>query len=148
MQALLDNQVLVLSLMAVLTFGLTQGLKWVCVKPWTNKLKNERARKAINTVIFFFPYAVALALEFIFALVTKGEFNALVGLIVGGGSHSVYGFFEMIYGVITGKIKIKRVATTDEEKAVEDFVFDISKDGKIDGNDNPALKAFLDKVKK
>lgn len=147
MQALLDNQVLVLCAMAVFTFALTQGLKWVCVKPWTNKLKNDRARKAINTVIFFFPYAIALGLEFLLALITKGEFNALVGLIVGGGSHSVYGLFEMIYGVATGKIKIKKVAKTDEEKTVEDFVFDIAKDDKIDGNDHPALKAFLDKVK-
>lgn len=147
MQALLENKVLVLCAMAVLTFALTQGLKWVGVKHWTNKLKNERARKAINTVIFFFPYAIALGLEFLLTLITKGEFNALVGLIVGGGSHSVYGLFEMIYGVATGKIKVKKVAQTAEEKAVEDFVYEITKDDKIDGNDHPALQAFLNKVK-
>ena len=147
MQALLDNQVLVLCLMAVLTFALTQGLKWVGVKHWTNKLKNDRARKAINTVIFFFPYAIALGLELLLTLITKGEFNALVGLIVGGGSHSVYGLFEMIYGVAAGNIKVKKVAQTAEEKAVEDFVYEITKDDKIDGNDHPALQAFLNKVK-
>jgi hypothetical protein len=148
MQALLGNRVLVLCFMAFLTFALTQGLKWVCVKPWTNKLKSERARKAINTVIFFFPYAIALGVEFIYAtFVLKGEPNALVGLIVGGGSHSVYGFFEMIYGVVTGKIKVKRVAQTAEEKAVEDFVFSVAGDGKIDESDTPALKAFLEKIK-
>lgn len=147
MQALLDNQVLVLCLMAVLTFALTQGLKWVGVKHWTNKLKNDRARKAINTVIFFFPYAIALGLELLLTIITKGEFNALVGLIVGGGSHSVYGLFEMIYGVATGKIKVKKVAQTAEEKAVEDFVFAIAEDGKVDSNDHPALQAFLNKVK-
>lgn len=147
MQALLDNQVFVLCVMAFLTFAITQGLKWVGVKHWTNKLKNDRARKAINTVIFFFPYGIALGLEFLFAILTKGEFNALVGLIVGGGSHSVYGLFEMIYGVATGKIKVKKVAKTAEEKAVEDFVYEITKDNKIDGNDHPALKAFWDKVK-
>jgi hypothetical protein len=148
MQALFANRVFVLCFMAILTFGITQGLKWVCVKPWTNKLSNERARKAINTVIFFFPYAIALGLEFAYATwVMKGEFNALVGLIVGGGSHSVYGFFEMIYGVITGKIKIKKFATTEEEKFVEDFIHEVAKDGKIDGNDRPALNAFLEKIK-
>jgi hypothetical protein len=147
MQALLDNQVLVLCVMAFLTFAITQGLKWVGVKHWTNKLKNDRARKAINTVIFFFPYAIALGLEFLLTFITGGEFNALVGLIVGGGSHSVYGLFEMIYGVATGKIKVKKVAKTAEEKAVEDFVYEITKDNKIDGNDHPALKAFWDKVK-
>jgi hypothetical protein len=127
--------------MAILTFGLTQGLKWVCVKPWTNKLSNERARKAINTVIFFLPYAIALGLEFAYATwVMKGEFNALVGLIVGGGSHSVYGFFEMIYGVITGKIKIKK-------EDVKELIQTVTEDGKIDKNDRPALQAFWDKVK-
>ena len=142
MQALLDNQVLVLSFMAVLTFALTQGLKWVCVKPWTNKLKNERARKAINTVIFFFPYVVALGLEFVIALITKGEFNALVGLIVGGGSHSVYGIFEMIYGVATGKIKISKDKSNKE--ILRDFV---AHNAENDSNDHPALDAFLEKVK-
>lgn len=140
MQALLDNQVFVLCAMAVLTFALTQGLKWVCVKPWTNKLKSDRARKAINTVIFFFPYAIALGLEFFVTLLTKGEFNALVGLIVGGGSHSVYGLFEMIYGIATGKIKIKK-------EEVKELIQTVTEDGKVDGNDHPALKAFLDKVK-
>ena len=147
MQALLSNKVLVLCAMAFLTFALTQGLKWVGVKHWTNKLKNERARKAINTVIFFFPYAIALGLELLLTIITKGEFNALVGLIVGGGSHSVYGLFEMVYGVATGKIKVKKVAKTAEEQAVEDFIFEITKDDKIDGNDHPALQAFLNKVK-
>lgn len=147
MQALLENKVLVLCAMAVLTFALTQGLKWVGVKHWTNKLNNERARKAINTIIFFFPYAIALGLELLLTIITKGEFNALVGLIVGGGSHSVYGLFEMIYGVVTGKIKIKKVATTEEEKVVEDFIFDVAEDGKIDGKDKSALKAFLEKIK-
>lgn len=147
MQALFANRVFVLCFMAILTFGLTQGLKWVCVKPWTNKLENERVRKAINTIIYFFPYAISLGLEFVFAIITKGEFNALVAFIVGGGSHSVYGFFEMIYGVITGKIKIKNFATTEEEKVVEDFVHEVAKDGKIDNNDRPALNAFLEKIK-
>ena len=142
MQALLDNQVLVLCCMAFVTFALTQGLKWVFVKPWTNKLKNDRARKAINTVIFFFPYFVALGLEFIFALITKGEFNALVGLIVGGGSHSVYGIFEMIYGVATGKIKISKDKSNKE--VLRDFV---AQNAENDSNDHPALDAFLEKVK-
>ena len=142
MQALLDNQVLVLCCMAFVTFALTQGLKWVFVKPWTNKLKNDRARKAINTVIFFFPYFVALGLEFIFVLITKGEFNALVGLIVGGGSHSVYGIFEMIYGVATGKIKISKEKSNKE--ILRDFV---AHNAENDSNDHPALDAFLEKVK-
>lgn len=140
MQALFNNKVLVLCFMAFLTFALTQGIKWAGVKHWTNKLKNERTRKAINTVIFFFPYAIALGLEFLLTLITKGEFNALVGFIVGGGSHSVYGLFEMIYGVATGKIKIKK----EEVKAL---IQTVTEDGKIDENDRPALKAFLDKIK-
>lgn len=140
MQALFDRQVFVLGLMVVLTFALTQGLKWAGVKPWTNKLKNERVRKAINTIIYFFPYAISLGLEFVFAIITKGEFNALVALVIGGGSHSVYGLFEMIYGVATGKIKIKK-------EEVKELIQTVTEDGKIDENDHPALKAFLDKIK-
>ena len=57
MQALLADQVFVYSAMAILSFAITQGLKWAFVKPWTNKLKDgteshERIRKAINSVIF------------------------------------------------------------------------------------------------
>lgn len=148
MKEFLQNQVVVYCVMAVLIFSITQGLKWVCVKPWTNKLKNERARKAINSVIFFMPYAVGVALEFLYAVVImKGEFNAMVGVICGGAGHSVYGLFEMIYNVITGQVKVKKNATTDEEKAIEDFVFSVAEDGKIDENDKSALQAFWDKMR-
>lgn len=148
MQGIFSSRVFAMFVMALLTFAITQGLKWVLVKPWTNKLENERARKSINMVIFFFPYAVALGLEFLYAtFILKGEANAYIALIVGGGGHSVYGFFEMIWGVATGNIKFKRQATNDEEKAVEDFVVSVAEDGKVNEDDTPALNAFLEKLK-
>ena len=148
MQEILSNRVSVLCVMAFITFAITQGLKWVLVKPWTNRLKSERARKAINMVIFFFPYAIALSLGFLYAtFILKGETNALIALIVGGGGHSFYGFFEMIWGVVTGNIKVKRQAQTEEEKAVEDLVVSVAEDGKVNKEENPALNAFLEKVK-
>ena len=148
MQALVTSRVFVLFVMALLTFGITQGLKWLFVKKWTNKLENPRLRKAINSVIFFFPYFVAYGIEFAYTtFVTSGEPNALIALVVGGGGHSVYGFFELIYGIFTGEIKVKKHATTDEEKTVEDFVHAVAEDGKIDANDSPALNAFIEMVK-
>lgn len=148
MQQFLQNTTLVYCTMALLIFGITQGLKWLLVKPWTQKLKSERARKAINSVIWFIPYLVGTALEFVYAVVImKGEFNAMVGFICGGAGHSVYGLYEVIYNIATGKVKPKSQATTDEEKAVEDFCYSVAEDGKIDENDKYALQAFWDKMK-
>lgn len=149
MKALLENPVLVYLVMAFLVFGITQGLKWVLVKPWTNKLKNERARKAINSIIFFIPYAVGFALEFLYSVViAKGEFNAMVGFVVGGGGHSVYSLFEVGYAIATGKIDInKRFATNEDEQAAEELAHEIAKDGKIDKNDGSAIKSFWEKIK-
>lgn len=150
MQALLQNQVLVYCVMALLIFGVTQGLKWAVVKPWTNKLKNERARKAINTVIFFIPYAVGILLEFLYsAVIMKGEFNALAGIISGGAGHSVYALYERVYCIITGK-KDSAVSKTlkKSEKEWQEMLLGVVEDGKIDENDKDALQSFWDKIGK
>lgn len=149
MQAIFGNQVFVYLIMAILVFSITQGLKWAFVKPWTSKLSNEKVRKAINSIIFFIPYAVGFGLEFLYSVfISKGEFNAMVGFIVGGGGHSVYSLFEIAYGIVTGKIDVnKKFAETDEQQYAENFAFLIAKDKKIDKNDLPAVKSFLEKIK-
>ena len=77
MKALLENQVVVYAVMAALIFGLTQGLKWLFIKPFTNKIKNEKARKAVNTTIYFIPYALGILFEFVYAvLLVHSEFRA------------------------------------------------------------------------
>lgn len=138
MKAILDNQIFVYFFMAIFVFAITQGMKWVLVKPWTNKLENERLRKAINSIIFFFPYFVAIAMEFAFSVIVKVEFNAWVGLVIGGGSHSVYGIFEMIYGIATGKIKIDKNESNKE--IIEEFI-------EKNKEEHTALDAFWNKIK-
>lgn len=149
MQALLADKVFVCSVMAILSFAITQGLKWVLVKPWTKKLKNDRARKAINSVIFLFPYGVGIALEILFSLyVTHTTPNLFIGALNGGAGHSVFALYERGYAILRGKFEEKKShAKTDEEKALEEAVFGIVEDNKVDGNDAPKLKEFLEKVK-
>lgn len=150
MQALLENQLFVYAVMAVLVFALTQGLKWALVKPWTSKIKNEKARKAVNTVIYFFPYFIGIALEFAYSVwIMNTEPNMLIGAINGGAAHSVYSLFEHLYNLAKGK-KTKVVEQEEKselEKAIDELVMSAVEDNKVDENDKPALKAFLDKVK-
>lgn len=150
MQAILQNQVLVYCFMAFLVFGITQGLKWAVVKPWTNKLKNERARKAINTIIFFFPYAVGVFLEFMYSVVLmNGQFNAFMGIINGGAGHSAYALYERIYAVVTGNKNGKVFRNlSKEEKEWQEMLLGVADDGKIDENDKDALQSFWEKIGK
>lgn len=144
MENMLNNSAFVYALMAVMTFGITQGLKWAFVKPWTNKLSDERVRKSVNTVIFLFPYAVGLALEYVIAtFITHTTPDLFVGAMSGGAGHSVFALYERVYNIITGR----STAKLDENNAAEKFIADIIADGKINGDDKPALQEFLNKVK-
>lgn len=148
MQALLENQVFVYATMAILVFAITQGLKWAFVKPWTKKIKNEKIKKGINTIIYFFPYFVGIALEFAYSVwLMQVEPNMLMGAINGGAAHSVYSLYEHLYGLATGKKAKNGENKSDFEKAVEQLVMGVVEDNKVDGNDCPKLKAFMDKVK-
>lgn len=150
MQALLQNKVLMYFIMAVLIFGLTQGLKWAFVKPFTNKIKNEKARKAVNTVIYFIPYGLGILFEFIYAvLLVHTDFSIVMGIIHGTAGIACYGVFERVYSLITGKSSnIKNpYEATDAGRAVKELMESVAEDGKVNEDDYPALKAFLDKVK-
>lgn len=149
MQALLENQVLVYLIMAILSFAITQGLKWAFVKPWTNKISNQKVKKAINTIIFFFPYAVGITLEILVSVyITHTTPDLLIGAINGGAGHSVFSLYERGFDIVKGLFTKKNShAKTDEEKAVEELVFGATEDGKIDKEDSPKLKEFLEKVK-
>lgn len=149
MQAILTNQVVVYAVMAILVFAITQGLKWVLVKPWTRKIKNEKVKKGINTIIYFFPYFVGIGLEFAYSVfLIKTEPNMLIGAINGGAAHSVYSLFEHLESLAkTGKGKSVANGKSEEELAVERLVFGVIQDNKVDKADAPKLKEFLDKVK-
>lgn len=151
MQAIFQNPIFVYSVMAILSFAITQGLKWAFVKPWTNKLKgkHERVRKAINSVIFLFPYAVGIVLEVLLSVyVTHTVPNLLIGALNGGAGHSVYHLYERGMDIARGDFTKKNShATTDEERAAEEMVFGITEDNSVDANDQSKIKEFWDKVK-
>lgn len=151
MLELLKDKAFAYAVMAVLIFLATQGLKWSCVKPWTNKIKNERARKAVNIVIYFIPYGLGIALEYLYATyILQSDFSAVMGLIHGTSGIAFYGIFERIYMLVTGRsTNLKNVyEETEIGASVKEFMETIVSDGKVDENDSPALKAFLDKVRK
>ena len=148
MKDLLNNEIFIYSAMAILVFGITQGLKWAFIKPWTRKLDNERVRKTINTTIYFLPYIVGIGLEILYATyVAKAEPNLIVGALGGGAGHSVFALYERIYAVITGDKSKASLAKSADEKAVEDVVLSIVEDNKIDKSDKSKLQVFLEKVK-
>lgn len=149
MQALLADKVFLYSAVAILSFLITQGLKWILVKPWTRKLSNKTVAKAINSIIFLFPYGVGIALEIVISVyLTNSVPNLLIGALNGGAGHSVFALYERAWDIATRKFTKKRSnATTEEEKAAEELVFSSTEDNKIDKDDSPALAAFLEKVK-
>jgi hypothetical protein len=137
-------------LMAILIFGLTQGLKWAFIKPFTNKIKNKKARKAVNTTIYFIPYALGILFELVYAVfLVHTDFSFVMGIIHGTSGIACYGVFERVYSFFTGKSSIieNPYETTEVGKAVKNLMDSVSEDGKVDEKDYPALTAFLDKVK-
>ncbi len=150
MNAIFENQVSVYCIMAVLIFALTQGLKWAFVKPFTNKIKNKKVRKAVNTTIYFIPYALGIGFEFVYSvMIMHGEFNAVMGIIHGTSGIACYGVFERFYSFITGKSSNieNPYETTETGRAVQELMKSVSEDGKFDEKDHPAVTAFLQKVK-
>jgi hypothetical protein len=150
MQELLNNTVFVYGAMSVIIFALTQGLKWAFIKPWTNKITNERARKAVNTTIYLIPYALGILFEYLYGvMLMQGEFNAVMGIIHGTSGIACYGVFERIYALVTGKSSNieNPYENTEEGKAVKELMSRIAEDGKVNADDHPALAEFLKKVK-
>ena len=150
MNSVLENSSFVYFAMAILIFGLTQGLKWVLVKPWTNRIKNEKLRKAVNTTIYFIPYALGLLFEFLYSvMIMHGQFNTVMGLIHGTSGIACYGLFERFYAFATGKSSNldNPYETTDTGKAVKELIDSVVEDGKVDKSDKSAVSVFLEKVK-
>ena len=142
MQDLLHNQVFVFGAMAIIIFALTQIIK-IPIKHFTKKIENPTARKRVNATILLIPFALGILLEFLYgSYVTLTPFNILNGLAYGTSGISLYGIIERFFGV-----KIANPYETDEGKAVQQLVGDITADGKVDENDRNALQAFWDKVK-
>ena len=150
MQELLNNTVFVYGAMSVIIFAVTQGLKWAFIKPWTNKIPNERARKAVNTTIYLIPYALGILFEYLYGvMLMQGEFNAVMGIIHGTSGIACYGVFERLYAVFTGKSTSLGNPFGDAAtaQAAKECAYAVVEDGKVNADDLPALAAFYKKVK-
>lgn len=150
MQELLNNTVFMYGVMSVIIFALTQGLKWLFIKPFTNKIENEKVRKAVNTTIYLIPYALGILFEYLYGvMLMQGEFNAFMGIVHGTSGIACYGVFERLYAVFTGKSSSIGNPFEDSEtvKAAKECAYAVIEDGKVNADDLPALAAFYKKVK-
>ena len=139
---LLNNEYFVWCAMAVIIFALTQVLK-LPIKYFTKKIKNERIRRMVNATILLIPFAVGIALDFLYSTYyLHGAFSIINGLGYGTAGISLYGAIERFF-----KVKTENPYETQAGRAVTELVEDISKDGKVNGDDKHAVADFWNKVK-
>jgi hypothetical protein len=140
--SLLNNEYFVWCAMAVIIFALTQVLK-LPIKACTKHIKNERVRRMVNATILLIPFIVGVAIDFVYSTYyLHGAFSIINGLGYGTAGISLYGAIERFF-----KVKTENPYETQEGKAVTEFVDEISKDGKVDGNDKHAVADFWNNVK-
>lgn len=139
---LLNNEYFVWCAMAVIIFALTQVLK-LPIKYFTKKIKNERMRRMVNATILLIPFAVGIALDFLYSTYyLHGAFSIINGLGYGTAGISLYGAIERFF-----KVKTENPYETQAGRAVTELIEDISKDGKVNGDDKHAVADFWNKVK-
>ena len=142
MKELLQNPNFAWGAMAVIIFAFTQILK-MPIKFGTKHIKNARTRKIANATILLIPFALGVALDFLYSTyITHTAFSVLAGLGYGTAGISLYGVIERFF-----KVKIDNPYQTEEGKAVTEFVTDVAKDGSVDKKDKDAVKEFWKKVK-
>lgn len=139
---LLNNDYFVWCAMAVIIFALTQVLK-LPIKYFTKKISNERVRRMVNATILLIPFALGVLADFLYSTYyLHSAFTIITGLGYGTAGISLYGAIERFF-----KVKTENPYETEAGKAVTELVEEISKDGKVDGNDKHAVADFWNKVK-
>lgn len=139
--------------MSVLVFFVTQLVK-LPIKKLTTAIKekydlSDRGRRLINLVILVIPFLIGLFAEFLYACCfLKTNYNVFEGLLSGFGAISLYALIDQ-----TGIGKKKGETTnpyteTEDGKAIVELVDKIAEDGKIDGEDEDAIKAFFKAIGK
>ena len=149
MAELLNNEKIVLIVMGIVAFLVTQGLKWACVKPFTKNL-NTRQKTIINSVILFIAFGSAVLCEFLYSHFWLHTAMSLSRASYGWGYASgVYGFFEMIIKIIKGeKVNLDNPYKTELGKQTTELIGNITKDGKVDKSDAQSIKDFANKLNK
>ena len=147
MAELLNNTTFVWGVMSMLTFLITQGLKWVFVKPYTKNL-SQRKKTIINSVILLIAFAISVLCEYFYSrfwLNVPIDINrAFIGW---SGASGCYAVFERILKAIKGEnVVVDNPFQTEEGEATVDFVKEVVKDGKIDKKDKDVAYDFLEKL--
>lgn len=147
MAELLNNEKVVLIVMGIVAFLVTQGLKWACVKPFTKNL-NTRAKTIVNSVILLIAFGSAVLCEFLYSHFWLHTAMDLTRASYGWGYASgVYGVVEMIIKFVKGEnIKLDNLYETEQGKQITELVDNITKDGKIDKKDSQSMKDFVNKL--
>jgi hypothetical protein len=139
---LLKNDYFVWCYMAVIIFALTQVLK-LPIKVCTKHISNERVRRMVNATILLIPFALGVLADFLYSTYfLHTAFTVITGLGYGTAGISLYGAVERFF-----KVKAVNPYDTELGKVVTDFVEEVTKDGKVDGNDKHAVADFWNKVK-
>lgn len=140
---LLANEYFVWCAMAVIIFGVTQLLK-LPIKAVTKRIKNERVRRSVNAIILLIPFALGVLAEFLYTTYyLHTTFTVITGLGYGTAGISLYGIIERFF-----KVKVSNPYETEEGKAIQELVDNVSADGKVDKNDIDYVKEFNKKIGK
>lgn len=141
MAELLKNPKVVAGIMALFVFLLTQIFK-LPIKLATNHIKNERVRRLVNATILILPFAFGVFLDFLYCTYYLHVVpSAVVGLGYGAAGISLYAVIERTF-----KVKVTNPYDSTEGKAVIDLVNNVTKDGKIDKNDQAIANDFYNKL--
>lgn len=140
---ILSNQYIVGFAMALIIFAITQLLK-LPIKATTKRIKNERARRIVNSTILLIPFLLGLTAEFLYSTYYLHiAFTGITGLGYGTAGISLYGVVERFF-----KVKLENPMDSEEGKAVTELVEQVQKDGKIDKSDISAVDDFWKTVSK
>lgn len=149
MAEILNNQTFVWGAMAIIIFVVTQGLKWILVKPYTQKL-NGRAKTILNSLILVIAFGVAILCEYLYSSLWLKISSINIDRILTGwsGASSVFAIFEVVVKTIKPNTVIENPFKTNEAKNVDKLIKEVVDDGKINKEDSIAVKDFADKLNK
>lgn len=142
MDMLLHNLTFINIAMAFVVFLLTNLLK-MPIKALTVKIKNEKIRKRVNSVIYIIPFALGVIFDILYCkYYLNFPYSIIRGLGYGTAAITLYHTIEQNF-----KIKVDNPFKTKEGKAALEMVEKVTADGKVDENDVSAVKDFWEAVK-
>lgn len=136
-QKILENDKVVWFAMAFIVFLMTQIAK-LPIKAITKRfVKDSNIKARINAIIMLIPIALGIFAQWCYCYYIDVAFHVIEGANIGGVAIVIYSLFEKM-------IKGDNSQLTKDTKRLFN---DIMSDGKVDENDNSAVKEFLDKAK-